>query len=303
MPLLLQRPRGAGASAAEGDIGALVLWVRAVAIVGVLALGFAYERMTGENGPGLDRPALVRGGGADRAGLSWRPLLAPGAARGAIAGMIAGSLIWFYLLLLPSIRPDQALSSLLTHGPMAIAWLQSGGARRLCAERARRRGGPVASCECRGVCRLFADPPAELRARARTGERLCRGRRRRQAAGVPPLAFVDDGGRARGGGRALSRGRAGAAGRSLTFMREHGLVYDPALEAGAQLIRHAEFLLSPAMAGPRPRARCCRCFLRPRTVSGQSALKLIDEASAAIQSSRDQLQHALDHAKPGHHRL
>ena len=40
-------------------------------------------------------------------------------------------------------------------------------------------------------------------------------------------------------------------------------------------------------------------LLRPRTVSGQSALKLIDEASAAIQSSRDQLQHALDHARQG----
>ena len=34
-------------------------------------------------------------------------------------------------------------------------------------------------------------------------------------------------------------------------------------------------------------------------MSGQSALKLIDEASAAIQSSRDQLQHALDHARQG----
>ena len=40
-------------------------------------------------------------------------------------------------------------------------------------------------------------------------------------------------------------------------------------------------------------------LLRPRAVSGQSALKLIDEASAAIQSSRDQLQHALDHARQG----
>jgi signal transduction histidine kinase len=40
-------------------------------------------------------------------------------------------------------------------------------------------------------------------------------------------------------------------------------------------------------------------LLKPRTVSGQSALKLIDEASAAIQSSRDQLQHALDHARQG----
>src|SRR5579871_6554658 len=40
MPLLLRR-RGAQAPAVEGDIGALVLWIRRTAIVGVLALGFA----------------------------------------------------------------------------------------------------------------------------------------------------------------------------------------------------------------------------------------------------------------------
>ena len=34
-------------------------------------------------------------------------------------------------------------------------------------------------------------------------------------------------------------------------------------------------------------------------MSGKSALKLLDDASAAIQSSRDQLQHALDHARQG----
>ncbi len=43
MPLLLRR--SAQAPAAEGDIGELVLWVRRIAIVGVLALGFACERM------------------------------------------------------------------------------------------------------------------------------------------------------------------------------------------------------------------------------------------------------------------
>ena len=81
-------------------------------------------------------------------------------------------------------------------------------------------------------------------------------------------------------------------------MRERGLVYDPALEAGAQLVRHAEFLLSPAIGASTSR-QVLSLLLKPRTVSGQSALKLIDEASAAIQSSRDQLQHALDHARQG----
>ena len=40
-------------------------------------------------------------------------------------------------------------------------------------------------------------------------------------------------------------------------------------------------------------------LLRRRAMSGKSALKLLDDASAAIQSSRDQLQHALDHARQG----
>ncbi len=64
------------------------------------------------------------------------------------------------------------------------------------------------------------------------------------------------------------------------------------------MIRHAEFLLSPAIGASTSR-QVLSLLLRPRTVSGQSALKLIDEASAAIQSNRDQLQHALDHARQG----
>ncbi len=96
--------------------------------------------------------------------------------------------------------------------------------------------------------------------------------------------------------RYLGAGRARRA--FASFMREHGAVYDPALEASAQLVRHAEFLLSPAIGASTSR-QVMSLLLRPRTVSGHSALKLIDDASAAIQSSRDQLQHALDHAKQG----
>ena len=82
------------------------------------------------------------------------------------------------------------------------------------------------------------------------------------------------------------------------YMRESGGDYDPSQEASAQLIRHAEFLLSPAIGASTSR-QVLSLLLRPRAVSGKSALKLIDEASAAIQSSRDQLQHALDHARQG----
>ncbi len=106
MPLLLRR-RVAEARAANGDIGALVLWVRRVAIVGVLALGFAYERVAGQAGLAsiglLSFAAVAQIAPAFLGGLFWRR----GTARGAIAGMTAGSLAWVYLLLLPSIEPQR----------------------------------------------------------------------------------------------------------------------------------------------------------------------------------------------------
>ena len=55
MPILL-RGRAANAEAPSGDIRSLVLLVR--------------------RGARLARPVVVRGGGADRAGVSWRPVLA-----------------------------------------------------------------------------------------------------------------------------------------------------------------------------------------------------------------------------------
>jgi Na+/proline symporter/signal transduction histidine kinase len=295
MPLLLRRRR-APASAAEGDIGALVLWVRRIAIIGVLSLGFAYERMTGKTGLVsiglLSFAAVAQIAPAFLGGLFWRR----GTARGAIAGMAVGSLIWFYLLLLPSIRPDQALSSLLTHGPMAIAWLSPAA---LVAFAPNALVGGVVLSLAANVAAFVAfsltrQPSALERAQASAFAGV--------GAGGKPQAFrlwrssTTAGELEAAVARYLGAGRARRA--FASFMREHGIVYDPALEASAQLIRHAEFLLSPAIGASTSR-QVMSLLLRPRTVSGHSALKLIDEASAAIQSSRDQLQHALDHAKQG----
>ena len=295
MPLILRR-RGAKAPAVEGDIGAMVLWVRRAAIVGVLALGFAYERVTGEAGLVsiglLSFAAVAQIAPAFLGGLLWRR----GTARGAIAGMTAGALAWFYLLLLPSIRPDQALSNFLAHGPLAIAWL-SPAALVAFAPNALV-GGAVLSLMANVAAfvafSLTRQPNALERAQASAFAGAGRGGK--PQAFRPWRSSTTAGELEAAIARYLGAGRARHA--FVNFVHDRGLAYDPSHEASAQLVRHSEFLLSPAIGASTSR-QVLSLLLRPRTVSGQSALKLIDEASAAIQSSRDQLQHALDHAKQG----
>ena len=295
MPLLLRR-RGMQERVTEGDIGALVLWVRRFAIVGVLALGFVYERLAGEAGLVsiglLSFAAVAQIAPAFLGGLFWRR----GTARGAIAGMTAGSLTWLYLLLLPSIRPQEALAAYLAHGPLAIAWL-SPAALVAFAPNALV-GGVILSLAANIVAFVAFSLTRQPSALERTQASAFAG----VGPGGKPQAFrlwrssTTAGELEAAVARYLGAPRARSA--FVTFMQERGLDYDPSLEAGAQLIRHAEFLLSPAIGASTSR-QVLSLLLRPRTVSGQSALKLIDEASAALQSSRDQLQHALDHARQG----
>jgi len=293
MPLLLRRPvrRDSGA---EGDIGALVLWVRRLAILGVLALGFAYERMAGEAALVsiglLSFAAVAQIAPAFLGGLFWRR----GTARGAVAGMTAGSLAWTYLLLLPSIEPQHAIAAYLSHGPLAIGWLSPGALVGFAPN--ALVGGVVLSLAANVAAFVVFSLSRQPTALERTQASAFAG------AGAKPQAFrlwrssTTAGELEAAVARYLGAARARRA--FSAFMGERGLEYDPVQEASAQLIRHAEFLLSPAIGASTSR-QVLSLLLRPRAVSGQSALKLIDEASAAILSSRDQLQHALDHARQG----
>ncbi|HTR14798.1 MAG TPA: hybrid sensor histidine kinase/response regulator [Roseiarcus sp.] len=293
MPVLL-RGRAAPEPPTSGDIGALVLWIRRLAIVGVLALGFVYERETGPVALVsiglLSFAAVAQIAPSFLGGLFWRR----GTARGAIAGMAAGSLAWIYLLLLPSVEANEALQTVLAHGPMGVAWLSPWA---LTAFAPNAFVGGVVLSLAANVSAFIAfsltrQPTALERAQASAFA----------GAGGKPQAFrlwrssTSAGEVEAAVARYLGAERARLA--FSAFMRESGLEYDPAREASAQLIRHAEFLLSPAIGASTSR-QVLSLLLKPRAVSGQSALKLIDEASAAIQSNRDQLQHALDHARQG----
>jgi Na+/proline symporter/signal transduction histidine kinase len=289
MPVWLRR-RASAARAAEGEIGALVLNVRRAVILGVMALGFAYARYASDAALAeiglLSFAAVAQIAPAFLGGLIWRR----GTARGAAAGLAVGSLAWLYLLFAPS------LAAAPLSGPLGIAALRPAALTAFAST--PFVGGVALSLGLN----LLAFALVSLTRQPTLLERT-------QAA-----AFVGDGPLAKSQAFRLWRASAtvgdveatvarfiGAARARRSFdalFAERGLEKQASAEADASVIRHAEHLLSPVIGASTSRL-VLSLLLRRRAMSGESALKMLDDASAAMQSSRDLLQHALDHARQG----
>jgi len=82
------------------------------------------------------------------------------------------------------------------------------------------------------------------------------------------------------------------------YASSRGISIDPKAEADFQLLRFAEHLLASAIGAASSRL-VLSLLLRKRTVSTKAALKLLDDANAAIQYNREILQTALDHVRQG----
>jgi len=295
MPILLRR-RGAQGDAAAGEIGKRVLTVRRLAILGVLTLGYLYARLTGAAALAsiglLSFAAVAQIGPAFLGGLVWRR----GTSRGAVAGMSAGLAAWFYLLLLPSLYDEGALSEFLANGPFGFAWLRPAALTGFSTY--PLVGGVSLSLGLNILVFVVASltrkatPLERMQATAFVGAtpsgkpQAFRLWRASTTAGELEATVA----------RYLGAERAQRA--FECFQRERGRDLIAEEDADAHLIRHAEHLLSPAIGASTSRL-VLSLLLRRRAMSGKSALKLLDDASAAIQSSRDQLQHALDHARQG----
>ena len=281
MPILLRRRR-AQARFAEGEIGALVLYVRRAIILGVLALGYLYARFASDTALAafglLSFAAVAQIAPAFLAGMFWRR----GTAAGAAAGMVVGSLAWVYLLLLPSLNLDPPQQ-----------WFGFGWASPLTFV-----GGAALSLGLNilvfaGVS-LLRQPSLLERTQA--------------------LAFVGDGPLTTGQSFRLWRASATVGDLEATVARflgaararrafdalfvSRGVEKHASALADASVIRHAEHLLSPVIGASTSRL-VLSLLLKRRAMSGESALQMLDDASAAMQSSRDLLQHALDHARQG----
>ena len=108
------------------DVTGLLLGIRRGAILLILLLGYLYFRLAGEAyalvSIGLvSFAAVAQFAPVVLGGLFWKG----GTRRGALAGLIAGFVVWLYTLLIPALaRSGWVPDGLLEHGPFGIEWLK-----------------------------------------------------------------------------------------------------------------------------------------------------------------------------------
>ncbi|MEJ2377798.1 MAG: PAS-domain containing protein, partial [Pseudolabrys sp.] len=295
MPLVLQR-RETLITGRE-NVGSLLLMVRRFAIFALLLLAYMYYRSAGDAQLAsiglLSFAAIAQLAPAFFGGLLWRRATAAGA----IAGMTAGILVWAYTLLLPSFADIGIVGKhVLTDGPWGVALLRpqhlfglhlnplvhgvlwSLAVNVLCyvAFSLRRAQTPIERLQAN----LFV--PSEL-APITPSFRLWRS-----SVTVEELTTTV--------ARYLGEDRMRTAFES--FASSERISLDPKEEADFRLMRYAEHILASAIGAASSRL-VLSLLLRKRTVSTKAALKLLDDANAAIQYNREILQTALDHVRQG----
>ena len=230
-------------------------------------------------------------------GLFW----SRGTALGASAGLAVGFAIWAYTLLLPSLALEGAF------------WT---GSRQARAVRARRCSSRPRSCgsTCRSS-RMASLWSLALNILAYVAFSLLRPATPIERLQARPSSATDD---AVDGAelpalpaRSVTRRRSARDGRALSRRGAHRRAPSRASPSsrggtleGTRARPTSTCCAMPSTSSPRPsapprRGWRCRCCCAAATSRTKAALQLLDDASAAIQYSRDLLQHALDHARQG----
>jgi Na+/proline symporter/signal transduction histidine kinase len=295
MPLVLQRREAL--ITGRDNVGGLLLTVRRIAIGVILFLAYVYYRVAGDAQLAsiglLSFAAVAQLAPAFFGGLIWRRATA----RGAIAGMTIGILAWAYTLFLPNMADAGIVAqSLLSHGPWGIAMLRPQALIGL--DLPPLAHGVVWSLSLNVLAYVifsFGREPASI-------ERL-------QAdlfvpSNLTPIAPTFRLWRSSVTVEELSTTVARYLGEERTrtsldsYALTRGISIDPKAEADFQLLRYAEHLLASAIGAASSRL-VLSLLLRKRTVSTKAALKLLDDANAAIHYNREILQTALDHVRQG----
>jgi Na+/proline symporter/signal transduction histidine kinase len=298
VPLVLKRR--ATLTGEPSDGGAWLLTTRRIAIFVILLLAYIYYRSAGEAQLAaiglLSFAAIAQFAPAFFGGLIWRR----GTARGAIAGMTAGILVWGYTLLLPSIADAGIVGArILTEGPWGLALLRpqalfgldmpplvhsvllSLAVNIACYIGCSLSRRPTAIERVQAD--LFVPPLVPMLAPRAPGFRL-----RRAAVTVGELIATV--------ARYLGEERTRESFASFAASRRISL--EPTAEADFEVLQYGEYLLASAIGAASSRL-VLSLLLRKRTVSTKDALKLLDDANAAIHYNREILQTALDHVRQG----
>jgi signal transduction histidine kinase len=82
------------------------------------------------------------------------------------------------------------------------------------------------------------------------------------------------------------------------FAESQGMTLDRTAPADFRLLRHAEHLIASSIGAASSRV-VMSLLLQKRTVTAKAALKLLDDAHAALHFNREMLQTALDHVRQG----
>ena len=304
VPLLLsRRANGKGASDASQslpDMSALVLTIRRWAIFAVLMLGYVFYQALGKS-EGLAAIGLISFAAiaqlapAFLGGLFWRQATSTGA----IAAISAGIGVWGYTLLLPWIaKAGWIPSSFVDEGPLGLALIKPQALFFLQFEPLTHGvlwslGVNVVTYITVSLLRV-PEPVERLQAHL-----FIQDEHARVPAGPPFRLWrttVTAGELQATVGRYLGADRAERS--FMEFAGSRGSPFASGHEADVQMIRFAEHLLSSAIGAASSRL-VLSLLLRRGNVSGQSALKLLDDASEALQYNRDLLQSALDQVRHG----
>ena len=294
MPLVLQRRE---AFSRRENVGSLLLIVRRLAIFAILLLAYMYYRTAGDAQLAsiglLSFAAVAQLAPAFFGGLCWRRATASGA----IVGMSAGVLMWAYTLLLPSFADVGIVGQyILTDGPWHMAALRPQNLFGLSLPPLVH--GVLWSLTANFICYAgfswwrTPTPIERLQANLFVPSDLApitpTFRLWRSSVTVEELTGTV--------ARYLGEGRTRNAFESFAGMYRISL--EPKDEADFRMVRHAEHILASAIGAASSRL-VLSLLLRKRTVSTKAALKLLDDANAAIQYNREILQTALDHVRQG----
>jgi Na+/proline symporter/signal transduction histidine kinase/CheY-like chemotaxis protein len=300
VPLLL---RGRG-DAAKGqmDMSWRLLLVRRAAIFAIILLGYLFYLLLERGKPhalvsiGLvSFAATAQLAPAFIGGLLWRRATA----LGAIGGIVSGFAVWAYTLLLPwFIDAGWLPHTLMTDGPFGLSFLAPQSLFH--SHMAPLTHGVVWSMAANitmyvtGSLIRAPEPVERLQAH------LFALNSQPRPPATPPLRMwrssITAGELQRTVARYLGAERAQRS--FLEYAQRTGAPLAPGAEADIHLVRFTEHLLASAIGAASSRL-VLSLLLRRSDAGSHSALKLLDDATEALQYNRDLLQSALDQVRHG----